>query len=102
MQDAMLCFGSTKADKINTKSHNEETFMKLQHIFLALVLAFSITACSNDPTPAPTVTEQELNGQEYLIRENFKTDEETWKTTDERVLLKGCEDWKKRNPNADC
>lgn len=31
-----------------------------------------------------------------------KTGDAVWETTGERVLIKGCEDWKKRDPEADC
>ena len=74
--------------------------MKLSHIALAFLLAVSVAACKDNKQEEITV--EQLNGQEYLIREEFDTDKETWETTDRQVIMQGCKEWRARDPNADC
>jgi len=61
---------------------------------LIVALLLTIGGCgtqSVDNTPSVDNTQTEV-----------KTDEETWGNTGRTVKIKGCEDWKVRNPEADC
>lgn len=64
-------------------------------IFYLVLCALFITACTTAEQP-DTVT------QSPEAPEDYRTDQETWKTTDQKVILRGCKEWKQRNPDADC
>jgi len=77
----------------------------MKHILLSMVLLLTI-GCSGTPVePQPEVTPVVVVPQpeeELTAPSDYRTDEETWETTDRVIRLQGCEDWKKRDPEADC
>jgi hypothetical protein len=55
------------------------------------------------PEPSlPDLVIQEDDTVLWTAPDDFKSDTDAWKTTDQPVRIRGCEEWKKRDPKADC
>lgn len=42
-----------------------------------------------------------LSGCKTVVEDN-KEGDDVWEKTGKPVIIQGCEEWKKRNPKADC
>ena len=80
----------------------------MRQVLLLMVLLLTIgcagTTVEQQPvvTPEPQVVVVPQPEEELTAPSDYRTDEETWETTDRVIRLQGCEDWKKRDPEADC
>ena len=80
----------------------------MKHILLSMVLLLTLGCAGTSVEPQPEVTPKPpvvvvpQPEEELTAPSDYRTDEETWETTDRVIPLQGCEDWKKRDPEADC
>lgn len=63
--------------------------------FVILILLF-MSACSAEKQQV------EQNGETMTAPDNYLSDSEVWGDTGDQVRIKGCEEWKQRDPEADC
>ena len=63
---------------------------------LAFVVALVLVSCAGE--------EQEIqqNGETMTAPSEYRSDADVWGNTGDEVLIKGCEEWKERDEEADC
>lgn len=67
----------------------------MKNILIVLCVALLIS-CSE----TQQVVEQ--GEEQYTAPGNYQSDEDTWGNIGEEVKIKGCEEWKQRDEEADC
>lgn len=73
----------------------------MKKLLFILLISSALFGCNSVEQKAQVVEQAESN-TEWTAPSDFRKDSDVWKGTDKPVRIRGCEDWKKKDPEADC